>query len=130
TVFPIRAANMLEVEIGDSLLQRDQWMPAVVARAKQAFLLTEVGDEKDAAPWTWPGAGQGGSDLDHGCHTAGVVIGAVVDQIAFARCFLAEVIVVGGDHDIAVRQRRIGAWPQTRHVAEAHWSVDRRRQSQ
>ena len=114
----VRAAQLLQVDIGDGLRQRKYGVLAIVTRAQIAQFLAEQRHEDDAAPGPLGERGERLRNLDHRRRAAGVVVGAVVDVVAFASAANAQVIVVRGEHQVGVFQRRVGAAQNADHVAQ------------
>lgn len=71
-------------------------------RAQQAVFLAVEADDQHAVLWGL--ALQFGGEGQHGGHARGIVVGPVVDQPFLG----ADMVIMGGDHDIFVRHPRAG----------------------
>ena len=93
----IRAAQLLEVDIGEGAGDGEERMLRVVPRAQVTELLAEQRDEHDGALGPGGEGRESVGNLDHRGGAAGVVVGAVIDVIAITGAANTQVIVVRGE---------------------------------
>jgi len=121
----VGAAHVLKVQIGDRVLQRIDRMGRIVAGAVQPLLFAEVSHENECPLGLHFGGAERFGEGEDRRHSAGVIIGAVVDAVAFAARGDTDMVVVGGQQHILVRQRRITAREFCDNVAEVDRFFDR-----
>ncbi len=109
------AADHVEVDVSDGLVEREERVVDVVFRAEQAFFLGRP-ERKDHCSLGFGGIlGERARDLENAGSPGRVVVGAGPDVAATG----SFVIVVGADHDYLTRKGRIGSGDHPQHVAGA-----------
>jgi hypothetical protein len=120
------AADHVEVDHRDRLLERDDRVLAVVQRAEQPLLLGAERDEEDAPLRRNVPVRERLRDLEDRRRARGVVVGAVPDRVVadgaadpagVGALRGADVVVVAAQDDVLVLQDRIAAAQDRDHVA-------------
>ena len=109
----VAAADHVDVEVGQGLLQRDQRVFHVELRAEQSLLLPAHGQEEDAvlqAVAVLRGHREYPRQLQQGRGAGAVVVGSAVDR----RVAHAQMIIMRADHDAT--PPAVGAGQEVRDV--------------
>src|SRR5262249_31799845 len=123
----IGPAYLFQVDVRNRLCDRKDRMLAVIARAKQALLFAEKGHKHDAAPWSSRQCRECGSQLNHRCSSAAIIVSPIEYPISCSGILYAQVVVMRGDQNVGVIEPGIRAAKEPDHVAKLHGAMPVRR---